>query len=94
MGSTARTIGGLDGTAHCQYPRSCYIPAVCCMHKLPTIGNNFMHVCGMQDLVDPIYYNNILCVVLSISFVCFLFMIQVLHGASVCASASGHGAFR
>ena len=27
-------IGGLNGTAHCQYPRSCCIPAVWCMHKL------------------------------------------------------------
>ena len=44
MGRTVCTIGGLDGIAHCQYPRSCCIPAVCCMHNLPAIGKYFMYV--------------------------------------------------
>ena len=77
MGSTARTIGGLGGTAHCQYPRSCSIPAVCCMHKLPAIGNYFMHVvCKIWLTLFIIIY---MCVTLSISF-CFSF-----HDESVCA---------
>ena len=81
MGSTARTIGGLDGTAHCPYPRSCCIPAVCCMHKLPAIGNYF-HVCGMQDLVDPIYFDKIcMCVTLFISF--FFFDVSATWGQCV-----------
>ena len=91
MGSTARTIGGLDGTAHCQYPRSCCIPAVCCMYKLPAIGNYFMYVaCKIWLTLFVIIY---VCHCPFLVFV-FLCMMEVLHGASVCPSASEHDAFK